>query len=131
MNEQYTFQTAQGIFDLRTCEGKNAIDVGSLEKEAFDYLGEWNYDKEKNYAYRLGIKKNFPDSEGDPATLFILFPAEMVLKGAEHDYERMEKSAQQALEALVLMQSQAEKNVMGTYLRPPEYMIKELEEIIK
>ncbi|MBT5023077.1 hypothetical protein HOK51_08195 [Candidatus Woesearchaeota archaeon] len=110
------------------------LDLGSLEREAFTYLGEWRsamkQGKDYGFAYRMGIKENVVDSEGDPATLIMYFVNPLVERGtvlSVEDNKDLIKNIKTLVSMTSLIQQMryGENSVVCT-LPPPEYMLNEL-----
>jgi hypothetical protein len=113
------------------------IDIGSLEREAFADLGDWSLIKDKEgygIIYRIGTKDVKDDRGKD--TLLVLYFAKPVAKPgllitkeiSDRKYEDFSETMKQVTYKLAL---KSDKNVMTIASQLPDWMISELESILK
>ena len=122
-------------------EGDKAFDIGDLSRGAFDYLGNWRLflrHREYGVAYRFGVKSGKIESEKGLSAILVHFYLPITERG--HTFIDEEKEfIEENLKALVRIAGQmwcmAPKNIgriaISTLASPPDYMIKELEEILR
>jgi len=121
--------------------GEITVDFGGLEREDFDYLGNWmflnNSNPEWEIAYRVGLKNDFTDTDGDPATLALHFYAPIVARGArmEDDAKKDLATKLENLLRMFTMQTQQagygnDGNMVSAFVDLPDWMMGELREII-
>ncbi len=85
-------------------------------------------------AYRMGIKYNFKDSDGDDATLIVHFFNPVYERGIEVTKERTEEifnNCRKAMDIFAQKAAQLYGSVVTVSMQPPEYMFKELEQTLK
>lgn len=119
-------------------EHESPIEIGSLEKEALSYVGEWNLVMRTDgygVAYRLAMKKDIYDDEGDPNTLCFFFGLPIAKKGLQITPEITQNLMQSLHHVMELFTIQAHEmygnNVMSVSPETPSWMIRELEELVK
>ena len=113
------------------------IEVGSLERGAFSYLGDWDISMNNSgcgVAYRHGLKCDFRDSEGELALLTLHFIASLSRNG-QKSTQAMKQRYNQILykfmkQFTIQMGQEFPGNIISTSLRPPEWMVDELKEIL-
>lgn len=114
------------------------FDLGDLSRRAFSYLGDWKLFMNQNgygMAYRLGVKSGFTDNEGDPMEFYIQFGLPVSRKNHELTQEEVEK-AYDALKTVTKTASalwgltHPNLRVIAAIAKPPEYMVKELEDLL-
>jgi hypothetical protein len=120
---------SNGPVEFRRFEDHDNLELGSLDRDAFTHLGGWysamapdNY----GFAYRIGIKEGVRDSEGDSATLMIMFFLPLARKGLKLDdiqLKNLESKAKTVLELSVMQASSGYDNLLGTLVSPPKYMV--------
>ena len=143
MTKEYTLPPAEGpvlrgptqvrIFE----EGEIPVEIGSLEREAFSYIGDWNtYLDQQGYglAYRFGIKEGFTDSEGDLATLVLHFANPVARRGMKMTTEIIQQQYERLKQFVQTFTMQAQQlyggSILSTNPEPPQWMMKELEEML-
>jgi hypothetical protein len=108
--------------------------LGSLDRDAFNSLGAWNITDEKNghgVAYRVGIKENFEDPEGNLGELLVVFGMPLMGHMPEEDEERIKAKYEELKEYMrkrIIEEACIVGYVTGAVLPAPDYMIKELKE---
>ena len=113
------------------------FEIGSLEREAFTYLGKWMIimsDDGYGMAHRLGIKDGVIDQEGYPTTLFLHFGLPIKRKENELNDEaigRQYENFKKIIKASTVMFAEDLGNVAAFNPDPPEYMIRELEDALR
>jgi hypothetical protein len=134
----YELRTPTGTFDVTPiAQDRAPAELGDLSRNSFAYLGQWQHERYQDgtgWAFRLGIKKGVIDSEGDPATLMVLFPVGLVPKGytPRESLEAKLKAASRAVvERLTIAAAQTYDNVMTVVQNPSEEMLRELEEALR
>jgi hypothetical protein len=124
-----------GDAEIRTFKGQELpFDIGSLESDAFNLLGEWQeFVRPDGYGliYRLGIKDGLVDHEGDPMRLFCFFAAPIGTNGKKVTPE-IAKEINGALQRLIhqssLHFSASHDNVVCMHVTMPAYMIEDLKQ---
>jgi len=113
------------------------FDIGSLERKDLSYLGDWmtmtNPADGFGLFYRFGVKDGIIDAEGDPATVFLHFAVPYVQRGQEATPEllgNIEAAIGSMIRQTTRMFSGELGNAIGVRAEPPEYMIKELTDLI-
>ena len=110
------------------------IEIGSLEREAFSYLGDWYQAMRPDgygVAYRVGVKEGITDQEGDLADLLILFGTPLAKRGLEVSDDIADvlcKQSGTAMEMMVMQASNSHANLLAILMQPPDYMFRELQE---
>jgi len=138
-------------YDLDQPEGSNPIpkrrvrrfddeelpyDIGSLEREALSYLGDWNFLRNKDglgLVYRMGFK-DAVDDEGDPLLVIVNFNAPFRERGVPFNDEAKrgyDECVQNASLQIANSLSLSVPNVIVVSVPIPEYMRGELEELLK
>ena len=110
--------------------------IGSLDKESFDYLGGWRIYLNGSYgfAHRLGIKKNYVDSEGDKSVLFLHFIYNVKEVGKPEVVDITDcynRNIEKVVTESTVIFANLVDNAVGAVMDPPKYMVDELEEILK
>jgi len=119
--------------------GEMPVEIGSIERGAFSYLGDWKlYMHEDGYgiAHRLGTKERVTDDQGDCATLVLHFVLPIANRGAQIEQETVKRMYDMHLPTLInqfttLAHRMYGENIISVAQEPPEWMGKELEEMIK
>ena len=116
--------------------GSPPFDIGSLEKSAFSFLGEWQLAMDEDgygAAHRIATKEGIVDDEGDLITLVLHFSVPIAARGNPMTSEKM---AEYRCRRTVLVQrftlnaaQMFRENVSSAVLPPPSWMMKELEQI--
>jgi len=110
------------------------IEIGSLEREAFFYLGDWSQKMRADgygVAYRIGIKKGITGQEGDLADLVILFGTPLARRGlkvSDDIASALYKQLGTVMEKMIIQASNSHDNLLGVLMPPPDYMFRELQE---
>lgn len=116
---------------------KFPIKIGSLEKQAFSYLGDWHLFMDKEgygIAHRLGTKENILDPEGDLATLVLHFYniiSKSGLKMNDEIIHQQEEILKGFVSAFTMRAQEGYGNIISLCTNPPEWMFKELNEELK
>jgi hypothetical protein len=114
---------------------KCPIKLGSLEKQAFSYLGNWHlFMNKKGYglAHRLGTKENILDSDGDLATLFLHFYSPIAKRELKMTKEIVDKQVEllrRNINTFTMKAQETYGSVISICTNPPEWMFKELNEM--
>lgn len=127
------------IFDKSDIEKNIPIDLNNLQKSSLDYLGDFSTARDNEgygIIYRLGIKYNVLDNEGDTAMLFLHYYTPFVEKGIEMNKDaegKQEESIKKfnSLFALHMENMFGVENVISVSTPMPKWMIGELEKMIK
>jgi hypothetical protein len=114
------------------------IEIGSLEKEAFSYVGNWYTMKGNDgysMVYRIATKEGLKDAEGDPTTLILYFAVPIKSPGKETmPQEVANKQYESLAKAMKTFTLQAHQkyhtNIMTKGMETPPWMMKELEELL-
>lgn len=111
------------------------IEIGSLERNAFDYLGNimvFPISQGYGLAYRLGTKENLKDDEDDPVTAVFHFKNLVAKKGRSITPEleqQMNKKFNTVVQLFTIQAQQRDNsNILSIGLEFPPWMMKELEE---
>jgi hypothetical protein len=95
---------ATGPRTIRVFPGGNLpFDMGSLERDAFDRLGDWLVHRSEDgfgYISRMATKKGLVDDEGDPVDVIILFVKLISPKGNRPDRAIIERETRRFQESL-------------------------------
>ena len=141
MPEEYYIPPMQGLFEeasrMRMFKhGEKPPAEIALRKKDFDYLGNWiTATDREGYGifYRIGIRENVENDEGDIATLAFHFYVPFAKTGLKMTEEK-EKEILGKLEKLIEISTIAGRfmfsgNMVGCLKSPPNWMIEELQEI--
>ncbi len=144
MVKEYSIPPPEGPFSQEPSRlrifGPNEvpIDVGSLEREAFSYVGNWMTmldGQGYGIVYRLCTKEDFKDDEGDPNILVLHFAMPAVRRGKKMPDEIAIQKLEQLKKVVQMFTIHAKQtygdNILSIALEPPEWMRSELEEILK
>lgn len=119
-------------------EGEMPVDIGSLDKDSFSYLGDWKFFLDNGgygLAYRSGTKEVVHDDGGDPATLVLHFVTPITRRGREMNESKVEELTETlktvVTQFTVLAHQMYGENVMSYATRPPEWMTKELSDLLR
>lgn len=112
-------------------------ELGSLEKSAFSSMNNWSIALDENgygFAYRLGIKKGFKDSNGEDVEISIHF-AKLLSSGAKEMNLEIANEKFNILRDMMnnytlTMCQKFGKNTFSIFREPPEWMLKELSEYV-
>lgn len=132
---------SDGRFDMSLFEGHEIpFDIGSLERSALSYLGEWRKFQcspdPYGFCYRFGVKQNvvgvkhnIVDSAGDPCTVFLHFAVPWHREGYIPSQEKLvdleKKISMMSFQSTVIF-SKILGTAVGVRANPPEYMLEEL-----
>jgi len=136
--ERYILPTNEGPVpngptEFRRLDPKQHIpELEDISRESFVHLGDWYSAMREDgcgVAYRIGVKEDVIDSDGDPATAMIMFFTPIAQRDKWIDDAKsshLEGMARRVLEAAVIQASAIYGNVMGVLRHPPEYMLGDL-----
>lgn len=113
--------------------GSAPFEFGKLKKDEFTYLGDWlqimNPDG-YGILYRLGVKNEVIDDEGDSTTILFHFYIPIAISGyklADKDYVNIQDFLRTfVMKSTLKLQQKEQDNITGIALNPPEWMIEEL-----
>ena len=115
-------------------KGESPVEI-ALRKEDFDYLGEWKIFGLKDalgydFAYRLGVRENVCDDEGDLTDLAIHFYNPLVKRGLKLTREIEQKYIEmltQTIQLSTLITYQISgKNTLSCLMMAPRWMTEDL-----
>ena len=74
-----------GVLETTIYEGAEAPDtIGSIEPSELSFLGEWKRHQTRGpqgFYWRMGVKENIRDSQGDPSTAVIYYVSPFTKEG--------------------------------------------------
>lgn len=112
--------------------------IGSLEREALRYLGDWMTIAKPNesfgFFYRFGVKEEVLDADKESATVFLHFVVPYVQRGrvaTPETLEALETAVGTVIQQTTRIFSGMLGNAIGVRAEPPEYMMRELTDLIK
>ncbi len=125
---------SEGTYELTEFSGGQLpFEIGSLERHALSYLGDWKTVKKGEehfgFYYRMGIKEGVIDADGDPATVFLHFIAPFTKEGhamTPQIQTTLDQRLAQVIQLSTVALSQAVDNAIGIRVSPPDYMLREL-----
>ncbi len=120
---------------------KLSVDISSLKKESFDYIGKWLEIKvrpEWSLFYRRCKKSGLTDQDGDPKDLHVFFYALFVENGymlqeleLKNMYEDFKKTIQISTQLLSSSLENSGRSITSVITPAPDYMMKELEDLVR
>ncbi|GEM_PF-6306223 len=118
--------------------GQPPFEIGSLERQALSYLGNWTRVKKRDEPfgvyYRFGVKGGVIDEDGDLVTVFLHFSAPFTKEGHAMTPEiqaTLDQKLDKMIEITTVTFSHVVGNALGVRVSPPDYMLRELGELLR
>src|SRR3989344_571600 len=119
---------SKGPYELTEFSGGQLpFEIGSLERYALSYLGDWKTVKSKKehfgFYYRMGIKDGVIDADGDPATAILHFVAPFIREGhamTPQIQATLDQRVARAIQLSTIVLSQTVDNTIGIRVSPPD-----------
>jgi hypothetical protein len=132
-------QTSTGETTVRLfSNGEFPVKIGSLEREAFTTLGDWNMAMNKKgygMAYRMGIKEGLIDDEGDPTSAVMFFLSPLAERGLPMTPAIAKQQYEQFAYVAKIFTLQAQQlyggNILSLTPQTPKWMFDELTEELR
>ncbi len=120
-------------------EGEYLGEIGSLEKEAFTFVGKWQVHAGQDgygIAYRIAVKKDQIDYEGHMADFVFHFAVPIADRGLQWSEERLRYHFEKANKGMgqftVSAHQETGKNIVSCFKNPPpQWMLDELGATLK
>lgn len=139
MEKRTILTDPKGITEIAEFWGDDIpSDVGSVERQELSYLGDWHMAQQNGahfgLYYRVGVKENVLNSEGNPTTAYIAFIVPFTEKGTAMTPEIRAAIDNMAATTVAISTAMISKergeDIMGLVASPPEYMVRELVDLL-